>query len=85
MPDMYDYFGDQNSRLQLSDGKTLKKQLSDDNYHIDDVPIQYVPRDRLIRRQTYLQNQKVEGQNRSIILNDGKVDRAIFGYSKDSF
>lgn len=85
MDDGYDYWGFKNSKLELSDGKSLKKQLNDDTYHLRDSSIQYIPRDRLVRRQTYLQDQKVQGQNRSIILNDGKTDRAIFGYSKGSF
>jgi hypothetical protein len=83
--DNYDYFGDQHSSLELSKGRPLKKQLTDDNYHIRDVPVQYVPRDRLLSRQALLQNQKIEGQNRSIVLNDGKQDRAIFGYAKNAF
>lgn len=83
--DGYDYFGDEHSQLSMPDGKELKKQLSDKDYSIREAPIQYIPRDRLVRRQTYAQDQRVQGQNKSIILNDGSTDRLIIGYSKGAF
>lgn len=83
--DGYDYFGFKYQKLQTSDGKELKKLLKEDDYSISYQPIQYVPRDRLYKRQSVSENQRVEGQNKSIVLNDGNVDRMIIGYSKDSF
>lgn len=85
MEDGYDYFGDKHQSLEISAGKDPKKWLTDKNYSISSAPIQYIPRDRMYKRQSFLQDQRVEGQNRSIILNDGNVDRMIIGYSKDSF
>lgn len=74
------YFGYQNQELELS---TSDKSI--DSYHINDLPLQSVTRDRLLSRQTYSQNQIVQGQNKSIVLNDGKTDRLIIGYSKGGF
>lgn len=81
----YDYFGDKHSHLNEASGKSLKKHLTNKNYSIDDAPIEYIPRDRLYKRQSFAENQRVEGQNKSIVLNDGEVDRMIIGYSKNSF
>lgn len=83
--DNYDYFGDKGQKLGVSEGKTQNDYLTNENYTITDKPIEYVPRDRLLSRQSFSQNQVVQGQNKSIVLNDGTSDRLIIGYSKNAF
>lgn len=85
MNDGYDYFSDFDQSIEMSMGESLKKTLTYNNYFVPDATLQFAPRDRLITRQTYNQNQVVQGQNRSIILNDGKTDRLIIGYAKGGF
>lgn len=85
MNDGYDYFSDFGQELELSSGQSLKKTLTNDDYTVSDETLRFTARDRLISRQTYAQNQIVQGQNKSIILNDGKTDRLVIGYQKDAF
>lgn len=85
MSDGYDYFGLEDARLDTTDGKTLKKLLKEDDYKLRYKPIQYIPRDRLLKRQSYLETQRVQGENRNIELTDGTHNRLIIGFQKDAF
>lgn len=85
MDDGGNYFGYQGQKLELSTGTAINKSLVSDSFHINDQQMQAATRDRLLSRQSYSQNQVVQGQNKSIILNDGKTDRLVIGYAKGGF
>lgn len=52
---------------------------------IDNQPIDEMPYDRVYMRTNVTQPTYVEGENRSIILNDGNNDRILIGYQKNGF
>lgn len=82
----YDYFGDKYSSLKTADGKTNKKQLTDKSLTVRDAPLEYIPRDRLIPRQTYAQQQTVEGKNKNIVMTDSStgLDVLFIGFEDAS-
>ncbi len=82
---MDDYFGDAHQDIELSDGMSPGQTPTNDNYSIQDQPVAFAARERLVPRQTYSQNQVIQGQNKSIVLNDGKTDRLIIGYAQGAF
>lgn len=83
MSDSYDYFGDANTPLVMSDYEPLNKKYINQDYQIADRPIQYIPRDRLVQRQTYKQNSKLDNPNNTITMNNGKNDVIIIGFQED--
>ena len=52
---------------------------------IKNQPIDEMPYDRVYMRTNVTQPTYVEGENRSIILNDGNNDRILIGYQKNGF
>jgi hypothetical protein len=83
--DGYDYFSDRNVPLVMSDYEPQGKQFINADYQIADRPIQTIPRDRLVKRQTYSQNSKLDNPNDTITMNNGKNDVIIIGFSEGTF
>ncbi len=83
---MDDLFGDKYQSLETSSGKSATKQLRNDFLSINDAPIQYVQRERIIPRQTYAQQQNVTGVNKNIVMTDPVtgIDSLFIGYEEDA-
>lgn len=79
----YDYFSDANIPLVMSDYEP--KQFINSDYQIADRPMQIVPRDRLVQRQTYKQNSKLDNPNNTITMNNGQNDVITIGFSEGKF
>jgi len=52
---------------------------------MDNVPLPEPEWGRLLQRQSFTQQNVVQGYNKQIILNDGTSDRMLIGYSKNGF
>jgi hypothetical protein len=85
MQDSYDYFSDRNIPLVMSDYELQGKQFVNSDYQVADRPMQTIPRDRLVKRQTYSQNSKLDNPNETITMNDGTKDLIIIGFQENGF
>lgn len=79
-------FGDQYQSLKTASGKTASKQHRNSFMSLRDAPIEYASRERLIPRQTYAQQQNVEGENKRIVMKDPTtgIDSLLIGFEEES-
>lgn len=83
--DPYDYFSDMNTPLVMADWNMDSKSGVTEDYKVQDRPVQFIPRDRLVQRQTYSQSNRLDDPNKPIKMNNGVNDQIIIGFAEGKF
>jgi len=63
----------------------IVKGVTTDFPTVKDVAIESASQERSLDRQTYTQQDVIQGYNKAIIQNDGQTDRILMGYQKGGF
>ncbi len=83
--DGYDYFSDQNQPLVMADYEPQGKRFVNADYQVAERPVQFIPRDRLVQRQTYAQATRLDNPNKPIKMNNGQNTQIIIGFAEGKF